>query len=54
MMTRIKLSFALRQRKNAERVIALVIKQAGGCYKGTLRTVSIQAYTNILPNIQKT
>ena len=34
--------------------IGYVTKQADGHYKGTLRTVSIKADIDILPNIQKT
>jgi uncharacterized protein (DUF736 family) len=34
--------------------IGHVTKQADGRYKGTLRTVSLKANIEILPNIQKT
>jgi uncharacterized protein (DUF736 family) len=34
--------------------VGYVIRQADGCYKGTLRTVSIKADIDILPNTQKT
>jgi uncharacterized protein (DUF736 family) len=40
--------------ENIMTAIGYVTKQADGRYKGTLRTVSIKADIDILPNIQKT
>jgi uncharacterized protein (DUF736 family) len=42
------------QMENIMTAIGYVTKQADGRYKGTLRTVSIKADIDILPNIQKT
>jgi uncharacterized protein (DUF736 family) len=42
------------QMENIMTAIGYVTKQADGHYKGTLRTVSIKADIDILPNIQKT
>jgi uncharacterized protein (DUF736 family) len=42
------------QMENIMTAIGYVTKQSDGRYKGTLRTVSIKADIDILPNIQKT
>jgi uncharacterized protein (DUF736 family) len=42
------------QMENIMTAIGYVTKQADGRYKGTLRTVSIKADIDILPNTQKT
>jgi uncharacterized protein (DUF736 family) len=42
------------QMENMMTAIGYVTKQADGHYKGTLRTVSIKADIDILPNTQKT
>jgi uncharacterized protein (DUF736 family) len=42
------------QMENIMTAIGYVTKQADGHYKGTLRTVSIKADIDILPNTQKT
>jgi uncharacterized protein (DUF736 family) len=42
------------QMENIMTAIGYVTKQTDGRYKGTLRTVSIKADIDILPNVQKT